>query len=213
MYSEAVSQVSFRGKPHSPIVNLPDELLANIFQFVRHSVSQMYGTPQVWSWEVVAKVCHWWRDVALKECRLWTDIKISSYRHTFTRARAYIERSGAALISVGLHAGGDYMRGLGDQEDESVHTLCSNPIMEFVDLIRDHTTRIYELDLTLEEDSLEILCNNLSFNLPSIQDLKIANYSLGSERRPIIPFLNQKHLRLRTLSLHRVIIPITVQTF
>ncbi|KAL4251378.1 hypothetical protein ABKN59_005567 [Abortiporus biennis] len=202
MDSEAISQVPFRGKPHSAIVNLPDELLANIFQFVRNSVSQ--------NWEVVAKVCRWWRNVALKECTLWTEIKISSYRHTFTRARAYIERSGTALISVELHAGGDYMRGLGDhQEDGSVHTLCSNPIMEFVDLIRDHTTRIYELDLALGEDSLEILCNNLSFNLPSIQDLKIENYSFDSERRPIIPILN--HLRLRTLSLIRVVIPFTLQ--
>ncbi|KAI0781923.1 hypothetical protein C8Q75DRAFT_543256 [Abortiporus biennis] len=129
---------------------------------------------------------------------------MSLNRCTISRARSYIERSGTAPISITIST--DWIYGGDDEEGEN------QAILEFVELIRDYTERIFKLNDNLNETLLGTFCLKLPLNFPSVQYLTLTNHSSAGEDPPIIPFLRQEYPQLRKLVL-TCLIPFSIPGF
>lgn len=87
-----------RYRQHAPILNLPNEVLAMIFE-EGHKLSPLLNRSGVRFEILVSHVTRHWRSIALSAPRLWSRIPISLLR-SFDMTTCYLQRSRAAALDL-----------------------------------------------------------------------------------------------------------------
>ncbi|KAI0784447.1 hypothetical protein C8Q75DRAFT_382516 [Abortiporus biennis] len=184
----------------SPVYQLPDELLARIFSFVRYrdNLDELMQVSRR-GWILATHVCRWWRNVALQHALFWTDICINNPR-SIDLLRTFMHRSHGSLVDLNISI---------PDTDSFPSQVFDDTLTGLVDILSEHQGHISSLRLEKTPKFMDNLWRKLPLHFPSIQRLEIIidsqqNPNLGV--RTIITPPNAEH-DLHVLTLRHVYIP------
>ncbi|TDL27646.1 hypothetical protein BD410DRAFT_825241 [Rickenella mellea] len=146
----------------SDLSRLPPEVLAVVFNGLRHFIRDLY---------TVTQVCRHWRQIAFDFPRLWSNINLAHIKE----AREFIIRSKSAPLVLDIP----------NRLWTSNRSLLTNDV---VDLLVQHASRICDLRSLSAFDKKSPLIPLFLTHMPRLRNLTMCNPSASSASPTLFPF-------------------------
>jgi hypothetical protein len=167
---DSIQALKYRRNALAPVSSLPPEIIAIIFSFLPHMLSDISPNkkPDPLVWLRFSHVCHQWRDIALNQPFLWSHVNLTS-----------ISPAGAAEILARAKTVPLYLeaRGLGIQTE----------FREFEEELQSRTSHIRHLFISaVEPRHLCYALEGLVSSAPILESLSLQS-SKGKQPKAVVP--------------------------